>query len=482
VSETRVGASVLRLSGAWRGLLVGTLVVLHGAAAAAPVEAQQQPRSHGGQRGFRGLFGGGPPPDPNRLRQDLSLTASLLGGYDDNLAAAVGGSAAPAGQESGGYLGQSQVDLRYYRGRSGRSFTLDGSAYGTGYDDSAIGFVTGGFIDASGTTRVRTRDTFHAGQRFSFDPFFSLGSLSVLDSVVEPGTLPGSNTTTGLVASRSWSSQSVIDYSWMPSARNDISLNYGFNTRRYTRSDDAPGDSDSHRASAGLTRTLNRRVSLQTSYDYTHGRYQDPDGERPLSEHTISAGPQIEKVFSRTRRLQLTASLGAQYVQTLSSVALQRAKIDYWTPFGDASANLAVSRTWDVGVNYRRGTTVLPEVTTESFVTDALMFGTAGVIGRRLEVDLNAGFSTGTTATAAGGRAQNETLTWSSQLRWAFSRSVAATVSYDYYEYDFTNIGDLPDQFPPGASRNTVRVGVTFFLPLLGNYITERSGGRSGRS
>ena len=40
------------------------------------------------------MFGGSPAPDPNRTRQEFTLTAAMLGGYDDNLAATIEGSGA----------------------------------------------------------------------------------------------------------------------------------------------------------------------------------------------------------------------------------------------------------------------------------------------------------------------------------------------------------------------------------------------------
>ncbi|MEO5821845.1 MAG: hypothetical protein ABIT71_15185 [Vicinamibacteraceae bacterium] len=464
-------------------LIAAAVVLALGAAAAARVEAQspQQPRA---PRGYRGLFGGTSVPDPTRTRQELTITTSLVAGYDDNLAAAaLGGSSTPNGQEGrDGYLGQGQLDLHYYRGKLERSFMFDGSAYGTGYGDLGVGFVKGGTMSVAGATKVRTRDSFRASQRVSFDPLFTLGALSVLDGLASPAPLPGSNTSTGLTEQRSWSTQTGLDYSLAASRRDTVNVSYGFVARRYPTGDDVPGNSDNHRAAVDLTHPFNRRVSFQTSYDYNYGRYQDADGIRPLTEHTISAGPQIEKVFSRTRRLQLTSSVGAQYVRTLGSVSLRRTPVDYWSPFGEAAVQLDLSRAWDLTLNYRRGTTVLPEVTTESFVTDAFTFGLGGVVGSRLELDASAGLSTGTTAAAAGGRAKNQTLTWSSTARWAFNRRFAATLSYDYYEYEFTNTGDLPSTFPPGSSRNTIRAGVTIWLPLIGNYIAERSGGRSGRS
>ena len=463
-------------------LLALAAVAVVGAAIAAPADAQapQQPRR---ERIYRGLFGGRPPSDPDRTRQEFDMTTTLTGGYDDNIAAAALGSGTPSGEaSSGGYLGNGAIDFQYFRGRVERSFTLDGGAYGAGYSGTGVSFVKGGQVNVSGTTRLRTRDTFQASQSLSFDPLFTLNPLTPLDSAAAAGPVPGSNTTTGLLERRSWSSTTGMNYTWMASRRNNVGLSYGFAARRYPEGDDVPGDSNTHRASASLSHQFNRRVSLRSAYDFSHGEYQDADGARPLTDHTISAGPQIEKVFSRTRRLQLSTGIGAQYVKTTASIALRRTTVDYWTPFGQLAAVLDLSRTWDMTFDYRRGTTVLPEVTTESFVTDGFGLSTGGTVGTRLVLEANARMATGTTATAAGGRAENRTLTFSSQARWAFGRRVAATVSYDYYTYEFTNVGDLPDFLPPESSRNSVSVGVTFWFPLVGGYVQPRSGGRAGRS
>lgn len=457
------------------------MVLLLATAAGTPADAQTQQQRR--PRGFRGLFGGSPAPDPNRTRQELTLTAAILGGWDDNLAAAAvggggGGLPQPGQTETSGVLGHGQLDVRYYRGRLQRSFTLGGNAYGVGYGDVGVGVSTGGALNMNGTTRVRQRDTFQVSQTVNNDPLFTLNTLGVLAPVQGATPLPGSNTTTGLLERRSWSSQTALDYSLLTSRSNAMNFGYSYGARRYPEGDDLPGDSDTHRASVDVVRSLSRRVSLRSTYNYGYGQYRDAAGDRPLTEHTIAGGPQFEKVFSRTRRLQISAAAGAHYVKTLSSLATvtDRELIDYWTPYGEAAVQFDLSRSWDMNVNYRRGTTVLPEVTTESFVTDAVSIGAGGVVASRLEVDLSAGLSTGASASAAGGQASTRTVTWTSQFRWAFSRSIAATVNYDYYEYKFTNTTDLPEGFPPGMSRNTVRVGVTFWLPLLGNYIAERGG------
>jgi hypothetical protein len=464
-------------------LVAGVLVIVLPLIAATPADAQAPTQRR--PRGYRGLFGSSPASDPSRTRQEFTLTVAILGGYDDNLAAAAvgggggGGLPQPGQTQTSGYLGQGQLDARYYRGRQERWFAVGGNAYGVSYGDAGPGVSSGGGVNLSGATRLRQRDTLLVTQTLNNDPLFSLGSLAVLTPVVGSTPLPGSNTATGLIERRSWSSQSLVDYSLLTSRSNVMNFNYRYGARRYPESADLPGDADTHGASASISRSLSRRASVRGSYGFSRGEYQDAGGTRPLTQHTVAGGPQFEKVFSRTRRLQLSAAVGANYTKTLSSLALNRELVDYWTPYGETSLQFDASRAWDLNLHYRRGTTVMPEVTTESFVTDAVSLGAGGVVGSRLEVDLSAGISNGTTAAAAGGQAGNRTFVWTSQFRWAFSRSIAASVDYNYYDYKFTGTTDLPTGFPASLSRNTVRVGVTFWLPLVGNYVAEGRGGRT---
>src|SRR5262245_21525289 len=100
---------------------------------AATAQLLERPR-----RPFTGLFGGGPPPDPTRPRQELTLTVNLLGGYDDNLSLTGTDTNRPPdpNQDKAGYTRSGDVLLRYWRGTTQRSFEIEGRGYVNSYSNS----------------------------------------------------------------------------------------------------------------------------------------------------------------------------------------------------------------------------------------------------------------------------------------------------------------------------------------------------------
>ncbi len=60
-----------------RKMLALTVLVVCGVASDTNAQTVQRP-----SRPYRGLFGGGPTPDPNRSRQELTLSGNLSVGYD----------------------------------------------------------------------------------------------------------------------------------------------------------------------------------------------------------------------------------------------------------------------------------------------------------------------------------------------------------------------------------------------------------------
>jgi hypothetical protein len=443
-------------------------------------DAQTQAQAgRGAQRPFRGLFGGSPTPDPNRTRQELSLTGNVLVSYDNNLAtaAAGGGGAEPNADGPGGYLGTGSLDVHYFRGRQIRSFAIDGSAFVTKYGQS-IGMIEGGSVTVAGTTQMRRRDRFSASQSFSYEPLLTLGSFDPLVPVDGANSTPENSQFAGLEERRSLGAQGTADYQWSMSRRNSLGFNYGFQAQRYLDSDSSLGNSQSHRGAATYTRTLTRTFGLRGSYNYSYGRVEDVDGTRPLTQQTIEGGPQYSKSLSRTRRIQASAGVGGQNARTLASVSLRRTPVEYWTPFGTASANLDLASNWRLRADYRRSTVVLPEVTSESYVTDAITLGTNTLLGERLDLDFSFGLAGGTSAIATGSSATYRTSTVAATARWALARQIALLLNYYYYDYVFTNTTDLPEGFSPTTRRHTVRVGITLWQPLIGNYVASRGSNR----
>jgi hypothetical protein len=441
-------------------------------------------------RSFTGIFGGGAPLDPNRTRQEFTLTANLLAGYDDNLVVGTG-TAPPTGPDAAGYLGDLQLDFEYFRGKADRSFTVRGGGHGTRYSESSAGFQNDASVGVSGQTRVRRRDQFRADAVFTYDSFSTLGTFEGLEPSLGIDDVPTSTPDARFSDTSSTAGQASLNYAWAVGRSDGIDLQYGFTARRYGASDiataETPGDVDTHRAAVAYSRSLGRFLSIRTAYDYSNAdaeaRIGDLDAEPvlgsiPLIEHTITVGPAWQRQVSRTRRVEISASLGAQYVETVTR-GEDSVNVEYWVPSGSATMRVDLGRTWSLWGDYNRGTTVLPQVTSTALTTDAVSLSTGGRLGNRAQLSFTTGWAKGGSNAATGGTDDYTTVLAGTQFQYRLNRRFSATATYSYYEYRFESLSDLPEGFPPTSTRNAVRVGVTIWLPLLGRYVAEpRAAGR----
>ena len=192
----------------------------------------------------------------------------------------------------------------------------------------------------------------------------------------------------------------------------------------------------------------------------------------------MDAGVTWERRVSRTRTLRFSGGAGAHYVRSTVGVGI-RTPVEYWAPSGQGAFSFDLSQSWNLTGDYRRAVTVVPELTRETFLTDALYLGARGLIGDRLEVLLSAGQDWSGAAEATGSTAAYRSTSAGVQAQLAITRMVALTATYTLFDYDFDDVSDLPAGFAPQSRRNSVRVGVTVLLSLLGQYVGPRTVGSS---
>ena len=466
-----------------RRIAAACLLVAGFAAAAAAQPPNDQPR----QRPFNGLFAGGPPLDPNRTRDELTLSGSVFYAYDDNLVSAAPGLGGPStGTDNAGNLLQGTLSTRYYRGRPARNFVIDGMAYAVDYGEGGVGLTKGGGLGFSGETRLGRgdRSQFRFDEHVSYDPLFSFGPTAEIPPVVDVDTLPQTEPALGIFERASWASTTSLAYSHSLGRRASLALAYDFEARQYESTPDPTstlGNSTSHRGNVDLRRTLSRTWSVRTQYTLTHARPTDSDGVRPLTDHNIVGGVDWTRRVSRTRTLHVSGSAGAHNVSSTLGIGVERTPFDYWAPSGQATVGLDLGRDWNVSADYRRVVTVIPELTNETFLTDAVLISARGLIGPRVEVMMSGGRDW-SDAGAAGSAASADSTHVSVQAQIALTRMLAATVTYTLFDYAFVDVGDLPPGFVPDSRRNAVRVGISVWLPLIGRYGGEtRGAGPAGR-
>jgi hypothetical protein len=363
--------------------------------------------------------------------------------------------------------------------------SIDGSAYAVDYGDAGVGLTKGGSLGVSASTRLgrADRDQFRFDQRVAYDPLFTFGPTAEIGPVVDIDNLPQTEPALGLFERASWGSSTSLAYNRSLGRRSSLDLNYDFEARQYEASPDPTstlGDSTSHRAAVDLRRTLSRTWSTRAQYALFYARPTDSDGIRPLTDHNITAGLDWTRRVSRTRTLHVSASGGAHNVRSTLGIGAERTSFDYWAPSGQATVGLDFGRNWNVSADYRRVVTVIPELTTESFLTDAVLVSARGLIGSRLELMLSAGRDRSDAAdTGSAATADNTNVGVQAQI--ALTRLLAATVTYTLFDYQFDQVADLPEGFAPQSRRNAVRVGISLWLPIIGRYQEGRGAAPAGR-
>ena len=236
--------------------------------------------------------------------------------------------------------------------------------------------------------------------------------------------------------------------------------------RQFT--DDEQGDSTTHDVLAEHRRTLARGVRARAAYQYLDGEYVDFRGAaRPRREHRIEAGPEIETVFSRRRRLALSLAGGASHIESIGSIA--REPYRAWVPIGSASTTIGLSPLWSVEGGYRRGFSLLQGVTDHVYTTDTGFLRTGGLVGARTDLLVGATYGNWKTPVASGVDGRLNVYGGSLELRVALTATVAASAGYYYYHHRYSNPGQLPAGFPAEYDRHAVRVGLIVSVPLVGN-------------
>jgi hypothetical protein len=445
-------------------------------AVAAPVPAVAQIVERPA-RPFRGLFGGGPPPDPNRTRQELTLTSSLFAGYDDILTPG-GGQPTFDTTPVSGFTGYADAALQYWKGRTNRSFEVQGRGYGNAYSNLGLNPSFGGNVWIQGQTPIGRRNQLSAGQAVSYDPFFAPGTGPLIGDL-SPEVPSETVSTHGLTDRGSWRAASTLSMTRQLTPRRSVMALYEFNRQRYL--DIGGVDNLSHAVQAGYESAVSRTASILASYRFTSAKYEEElGGYRPLTDHSVELGAAYEWRLSRNRQVTFSGGGGAAYVGTVSTVTAQ--PIAYWTPSGHATVGVDLGRSWLFSLDYGRGVSVLDGISLETFVTDSARISLGGYLGPRVLTTLSGDYSNG--AAGAGGAGRYRSLDFNAQLEFAVTRWCAAVVLYNHYDYRLHDITDLEPGVPDSFDRNAVRVGVTFWLPLHGSYTAPSrpqpgSGGRN---
>jgi hypothetical protein len=446
-------------------LLIATAMCVCVAAADASAQQVQRP-----SRPYRGLFGGGPSTDPNRVRAELTFTGSMLVGHDTWLSPGGGGIDTTRERQSGRTL-SGEAAIRYFYGRARRSFAIDGRTLTLGYSGVGVDPTLSGHVAINGETGLGRLFHVRATQSFAYEPTLVLGGAGSTLGDAGPTLAPDidipqvASVPSGYLEQRSWSSNShaALERRWTPRHLTQA----GAGHQRSTYLDELGNDSRAIRADVSHSWQFARTSTVRGLYSYIDMQSEGGGLTTPMTNERIDGSFGYSRRLSPTRHLSFSVGGGATHVTTLN--AADRTPLDYWMPSGSGSFSTDVGRSWAVSAAYTRAVSVMQGVSLTSFATDSANVAASGLMGSRIETSISATYANG----QAGGsntRGRFENYTGSLQLRYAISRCCATAVNYDYYVYKFEDVADLSANFLSDFDRQAIRVGFTLWLPLYGRY------------
>jgi hypothetical protein len=415
-------------------------------------------------RSTAGFFGGGRPLHPNVTQTETTLSLSLLGGWEDNVAPP--GRDVPVGRsgtEQSGFTGAATGLLNFRRGRASRSFETRGRVFVNAYRNLGVDPLIGGELAVQGSSSLGRNTDISARGSARYVPTFALGSFDAIANQVDSGLVQDLNPSSGALLMRSRNLDFSLDLRRHWSVRHRTTAGY-----TQSKEDHLEGTSLNSRhqtAMLGHSWDFSRPAGISVSYRYSNQKIEEAIGERPLQSNDVEVGMNLRKVLSRTRRVLVTAGSGLTHTRSVSAV--NRLEFDYVVPLYFGSVRLDVGRTWAVSGDYRRTVSMLEGVSLQVFVTDAASLTIGGNVGRLL-ISASGAYSNGDGR--ENERGSYESMAGTLQVQYPVSRCCSFVTSYNYYTHRVKDLLAISPGFPSRFDRNSIRFGMSIGLPLYGTF------------
>jgi hypothetical protein len=405
-----------------------------------------------------GVFGGTRP--ETAPREELVIAASVAGAYDSDAPPELFQLVDPSEHI---FSGRSALLLggADYR-RSGVVQVLAGAQTSLRYapDDSGLR-VLNHDAGLSLSTDLPQRFTLSVEQRAAYSP--SLFGLFPADAAAA-GELPALTPEYAVADAGGYSYSGQVGLARPVGRRNLFSGAAELQYADYRLETVNRRDLATHGASAAYSRDVRRNSTLRVGYRYRTGEFGFSNFGT-TTEHGVDIGFSHLKPLSRTRRAELTFSLGSSTVGVPRAAEAADVIGRRYLASGSAAARYEFARTWQVRGSVQRGVEYVPEFT-EPVFADGFTTSLEGLITRRLDLVMSAGYSRGASALIADSF-ELDTYTGTVRLRYALARSYALYVQAFHYRYESSGeAARLPDARRL-IERTGVRAGLTFWVPVL---------------
>ena len=427
------------------------------AAASVPAAAQ----TTGSSRPFRGALFGANRVDNSNQRLDISVL--LVEAYDDDVFGTTGGSQVnPGTRQIGGYFSMLQPTLQYrWKGRRAEFGVTEGSALGYYPQLGEVRSIshTGGAgvsIQLAPQTKVFVNGT------AAYAPSYLFGLF--------PGTAdpaPGE----AIAAAPNYAVNDVESYAYGTTAvlsqglsrRTTLSVGGDFSYTDFVHNTEVQRDLDSRGVNTELSYRGTRNTATRIRYHYLTGNLGYATGSTTV-ENGLDIGLSYSRPLSATRRALVSFSVGSSALATDGAPASVEVPRRLYRATAEAMLGYQFA-VWEARGSYRRGLEFVPGLVQPVF-TDGVTADLTGLVTRRLDLGLSAGYSQG--ASALTRNTMNfDTTRASVRVQFALARSAAVHAEYLYYFYNFHGDVGLPPGASPRLQRNGVRVGLRLLIPAL---------------
>jgi hypothetical protein len=306
------------------------------------------------------------------------------------------------------------------------------------------------------------RTTLFLNQSAAYSPSYLFGLFPSTAELV-----PGE----AIAAAPNYAVNDIESYAFGTTAR----LSHGVSRRvtlsgggefRYTdfvHNTDVQRDLKSHGLDGDLSYQGTRNTTIRFRYHYLTGNLGLGVGAS-TNEHGLDVGMSYSRPLSATRRALFSFSVGSSAARTVDAPADSAIPGRLYRASGDAMVGYQFA-SWEARGSYRRGLEFVPGLAQPVF-TDGVTADIQGLLTRRLDLALSAGYSQGASALTLNS-VHFDTYRGSVRLQFALAKSLAVHAEYLYYLYDFLGSVQLPFGASPRIERNGVRVGLRLLIPAL---------------
>lgn len=416
------------------------------------------------RRPYEALFGGAVVEE--EPSSGLTISGSLFESWDQNLLAEFTSPNVSSALSLSGAYTNILGDISYAR-RTGRLQVVANGGANARYYASLNEFAANDYHGGLGVSvRPSGVTTISANQTLTYAPVFLFGLFAdalppLLGSVSSPDSAYAVND------DRAVTSDSSLEIERLLTQRSRVAVKGSYLRSHFTVVTARGTDFTATSASADYRYRLTQDNDLRVGYSYRGASFQgtEPFGLRPQqpAEHNIHLGVAFHPALSDQRRTIITFDGGTSFVNSALSTDVFQTRRQLRL-VGDAAIAHQMGQTWLLVAAAKRGTGFVQGLSAPVF-TDAVSLTTTGFFNPRADFVGSLSYSNGEPS-LVGSVVTFSTVTANARVRVALTRRWAFISEYFFYHYDFSKVLPLAAGLDPKVKRNTIRAGITFWLPV----------------